>query len=110
MPIVHKITQFYKNIYSLGNKISKRDKFGIYLKIENICIDLIIISIDTAFNQRENKKPLLYELRIKVETLKQLIRLMKELKIIEDNPYITLEGQLQEISRMASGWIKYLET
>ncbi len=80
------------------------------MKVENICLDSIIISIDAAFNQRENKSVLLYELRIKIETLKQLIRIMKELKIIEDNQYIGLEGKLQEISRMTSGWIKYLET
>lgn len=100
----------YKNIYVLGNKISKRDKFGIYLKVENINIDLITIAINAAFNQKDKKKPLLHELRIKIETLKQLIRTMKELKIIEDKPYIVLETQLQEISRMATGWIKYVET
>lgn len=97
-------------MYGLGSKISKRDKFGIYLKVENICLDLVTISIDAALNQRDRKKPLLYELRIKIETLKQLIRAMNELKIIEDRPYIVLEAQLQEISKMATGWIKYLET
>lgn len=35
---------------------------------------------------------------------------MHELKIIEDRPYIVLEAQLQEISKMATGWIKYLQT
>lgn len=94
----------------MGNKISKRDKFGIYLRIENISIDLITISIDAALSQKDKKKPLLYELRVKIETLKQLIRAMNELKIIEDGPYIALEAQLQEISKMAAGWIKYLET
>ena len=94
----------------MGNKISKRDKFGIYLKVENICLDMITISIDAALNQKEMKRLLLYKLRIKIETLKQLIRTMNELKIIEDKPYIVLEAQLQEISKMAVGWIKYLET
>jgi len=94
----------------LGSKISKRDKFGIYLKVENICLDLITISIDAALNQKEEKKHLLHELRIRIETLKQLIRAMNELKIIEERPYIVLEAQLQEISKMATGWIKYLET
>ena len=110
MPIVHKITRFYKDVYALGNKISKRDKFGIYLKVENICLDIITISIDAALNQKDRKKPLLYTLHIKIETMKQLIRAMNELKIIEDNPYIVLEAQLQEISRMTTGWMKYLET
>jgi hypothetical protein len=110
VPIVHKVTQFYKNIYILGSKVSKRDKFGIYLKIENIAIDLIVMSIDAAFNQKENKKVILYKLRIKIETLKQLIRATNELKIVETPTYILLEEQLQEISRMTNGWIKYLDT
>lgn len=94
----------------MGNKISKRDKFGIYLKVENITLDLITISIDAALNQKDKKKQLLYELRVKIETLKQLIRAMNDLKIIDDRPYIVLEAQLQEISKMATGWMKYLET
>ena len=110
MPIVHKITKFYKDLYILGGKISKRDKFGIYLKVENISVDLITIAIDAALNQRDSKKPLLHKLRIKIETLKQLIRAMNELRIVEDRSYIILETQLQEISRMAAGWIKYIET
>lgn len=110
MPIVHKITKLYKDVYGLGSKISKRNKFGIYLKVENICLDLISISIDAALNQKDAKRPLLHQLRIKIETLKQLIRAMNELKMIENKAYIVLETQLQEISRMAAGWIKYVET
>lgn len=88
----------------------KRDKFGIYLKVENIILDTITISIDAALNQKDKKKPLLYELRIKIETLKQLVRTMNDLKIIEDRAYLILQTQLQEISKMATGWMKYLET
>jgi hypothetical protein len=110
VPIVHKITKLYKDVYGLGSKISKRNKFGIYLKVENICLDLISISIDAALNQKDAKRPLLHQLRIKIETLKQLIRAMNELKMIENKAYIVLETQLQEISRMAAGWIKYVET
>jgi hypothetical protein len=75
-----------------------------------LCIDILTIAIDAALTQREKKKALLHELRVKIETLKQLIRLMNDLGIIETKIYIFLEAQLQEISKMASGWIKYLET
>lgn len=75
-----------------------------------MCIDILTIAIDAALTQREKKKALLHELRVKIETLKQLIRLMNDLGIIETKIYIFLEAQLQEISKMASGWIKYLET
>lgn len=97
-------------MYTLGNKVPKRDKFGIFLKVENIILDTITISIDAALNRKDKKKLLLYELRIKIETLKQLVRAMNDLKIIEDRAYLILQTQLQEISKMATGWMKYLET
>ena len=34
---------------------------------------------------------------------------MDELKIIHNEKYIELEADLQEISKMTNGWIKYLE-
>ena len=56
----------------------------------------------------EEKVPLLQNARIKIENLKHLIRICHELKIIEDNQYIFIEHSLQEISKMAFGWLKYL--
>ncbi len=41
--------------------------------------------------------------------LKQLIRLEMELKIIDDKIYILWQENLQEISRMTTGWIKFLQ-
>ncbi len=48
------------------------------------------------------------KLRVKIETLKQLVRLQNELTIISDKTYLALQNQLQEISKMATGWQKYL--
>lgn len=73
-------------------------------------LDAVTISIEAALKQKEAKKPLLYTLRIKIETLKQLIRAMNDLKIIEDTAYLVLQAKLQEISKMATGWMRYLET
>ena len=47
--------------------------------------------------------------RIKIEVLKRLIRIAHELSIIDRKKYIILESDLQEISKMTNGWIKYLK-
>jgi hypothetical protein len=44
-----------------------------------------------------------------IETLKQLVRLTSDLEIIDMKKYLTLESELQEISKMTNGWIKYLQ-
>lgn len=106
--MIHKVCEFYKKVYLLNSKIPKRDKFGIYLKIENVCLKLATLIITAAFETRIAKIPILSSARIQIELLKRLIRITNELNIIPRNKYLDLESDLQEISRMTNGWIKYL--
>jgi len=107
----HKISEFYKKVYLLGSQIpNKRDRFGIYLKAETTCLDLLTLLIGAAFENRNSKSALLSSARIKTETLKRLFRIMEELKVILHEKYIELESDLQEISKMVNGWIRYLNT
>jgi len=105
---MHKICEFYKKVYLFSQKIPKRDRFGIYLKAENICLEIMTLTITAAFEIKINKFPILHSARIKIEVLKRLFRIAHELKIIEDKKYLELELDLQEISKMTNGWIKYL--
>jgi len=102
------VCKFYKKAYLLKSKISKRDQFGIYLKIENTCLELMAQITQATFEVRPNKLPILNKARINIELLKQLFRIIHDLNIIPDFRYIEFESDLQEISRMTNGWIKYL--
>jgi len=93
----------------LSPKIPKKDRFGIYLKIENVCLEIVSLTISAAFESKNNKLPILNSTRIRIELLKRLIRIIRELNIIENKKYIDLELDLQEISKMTAGWIKYLK-
>ena len=106
--MVHRIYEFYKKIYLISPKIPKKDRFGIYLKIENICLEIINLIINASLEMKSNKLPILNSARIKIEVLKRLVRIAYELKIIENKKYLRLELDLQEISKMTNGWIKYL--
>ncbi len=108
IPLIHKICELYKKIYLIGNKISKRNKLGIFLRIENITIEITQLIIQAALESKADKLPLLIRARTKIELLKQLIRITSDLNIIQQNKYIDLELDLQEISKMVNGWIKYL--
>ena len=106
---MHKVCEFYKKIYLLSSKIPKKDRFGIYLKIENICIDVVNLTIEASLEIKNNKLPKLNCARTEIEILKRLVRIIYELNLITNNQYIELESNLQEISKMTSGWIKYLK-
>jgi len=98
----------HKNLYVLGNNLSKKDKLGIHAQIEKTCLEILILVIDAAYKTRSLKKPVLEVARIKIEVLKQLVRSVHELNIYGEKIYLDLQSQLQEISKMTNGWIKFV--
>lgn len=78
-----------------------------YLKIENTCLEIISLIITASLGIRNSKITFLTSARIKIEVLKRLLRIAYEINMI-NNKYIELELDLQEISKMTNGWIKYL--
>ena len=107
--MIHKISEFYKKFYLIGPKIGKRDRHGIYLKIEMQILDVLELVIEASFAIRNTKLTYLFSARIKIEIMKRLVRLSSELDIIKSEKYIELESDLQEISKMTNGWIRYLQ-
>jgi hypothetical protein len=55
---------------------------------------------------KTEKLPILQKASIKLDVLKVLIRLCKDLKVLDNKKYLILESQIQEIGRMLGGWIK----
>lgn len=106
--LVHRVSEFYRQIYFLSGRIDKRNKFGIWLKIENSCLETLRLIIKASFTNKQNKLPLLDSARTEIEVLKRLLTITQEIKIIQIKNYLQLESDLQEISKMTNGWIKYL--
>jgi len=53
--------------------------------------------------------PILENASKKLNTLKILIRLLKEIKAIDIKKYVILENFCQEIGKMLGGWIKFIK-
>jgi len=107
-PIVDHIRVLYKELYALGNRIPKRDKLGLHQHIEKLCIELLYLGIEASLSTKQEKLSLVRKMRIQTETLKYLVRVSSENKIIKENQYILLEEQLAEISKEALGWERYV--
>jgi len=67
------------------------------------------LSLEATFTKSQNKSFILDKLQIKIEIIKRLARLGWNLKIIEQAKYLELETRLQTISKMTTGWLKYLD-
>lgn len=77
------------------------------LKIEELILEIFQFSIEAALSPPRDKPVILQKLRIKIEMLKRLFRLMTDINIVLPKKYFQLEETLQEISKMATGWQKY---
>ncbi|MBI5221935.1 MAG: four helix bundle protein [Candidatus Magasanikbacteria bacterium] len=107
--VVHKIAELYKTIYLNSKKLNKGDKLGIRAKTEQICSNCLRLSIEAALLCKDEKMPIVKKLKNQIELLKQFARLEMELKIIDEKVYISWQTSLQEISKMANGWLIYLQ-
>ena len=107
MPIIHKIGEFYKNFYKLKKNIDKINRYGIYKQIEELILIVYEISIEASLSSKNQKVQILQKLRIKIEVIKKLVRLINEINVIDLKKYLNLEKDLIEISKMATSWQKY---
>lgn len=73
-------------------------------------LEVLTLLIEAGLSSKINKLPILERTRIKIETIKQLVRLGNEVKIIDDEIYLIHQERLQEISKMLNGWIRYIQT
>lgn len=106
---MHTIGRLYLELYRLGTRVSKRDRYGIHRTIEEECLAVLRLAIGAALEKRGAKAALVRSLSVETEVLKYLVRSAHETYSIELSAYIALQKRLQEISRGATGWLKYLE-
>lgn len=73
-----------------------------------MCLDCLALSTEAALSPKSEKQHILKSLRVEIDVIKRLTRTSYELGVINIKSYIAIEKLLQEISRMATGWIKYI--
>lgn len=106
IPVFTKTYDLYKTFYGYLATFPKKERYTLGQKCELLLLDLLERIILASSLSKEEKLPILKTASLKLDVLKVLFRLGKDLKIIESKKYLILEGFLQEIGRMLGGWIK----
>jgi len=108
IPILKRTVDLYKTYYGYAELFPKKDKYALGIKCEQYLIDIIELLLEASYLPKETKRPLLLKASTKFEMLKVFIRLLQELKIIDQKKYVVLQSAIQEIGRMFGGWLKKL--
>jgi len=93
----------------MGKRVPKRDRFGLFAQAEQEVLLAFKLSIKAALLPAGEKQPIIKDVRISIDTAKRLVRLCQELGIIEEKMYFSIQEKLIEASKMAAGWLVYME-
>lgn len=106
VPIFHKIYDLYKLIHSYHGRIPKAERYTLWQQCEQTTLSILKTLMDTSNCFGEERARYLYKLSSRLDLLKALIRLAKEIHCLNDKQHLAIQTLLQEIGRMAGGWIK----
>lgn len=106
IPIFKKSYDLYKTFYSYRNLIPKQDRYTIWQRCESLILDILEGILSVSQIQKAEKLSTLEKTSIKINLLRVFIRLMKEVKTIDNKKYTAIETIIDEIGRMLGGWIK----
>ena len=108
MPILHKLTEFYKTFYLYLASFPQKDKYALGAKCEGYIISTLELLLAAEYASKNQRLQLIQQASVKFDMLKSFIRIAKELKILDQKKYIRLEAELQEIGRQLGGWQRSL--
>jgi len=69
-------------------------------------LDVIEAIFTASHTSKEAKLKVLEKASLKLNLLRVLVRMSKEIKVIDNKKYIFLQKDIDEIGRMLGGWIK----
>lgn len=106
IPIFKRIYEFYKLLYSFRNNIKRQDRFTLWQKTENLTLEVIENILLAGSLTKSAKLPILEKASLNLNTLRVFIRLSKEVMLLDNQKYLILQENIDEIGRMLGGWIK----
>ncbi len=71
-------------------------------------INTLELLLEAGCASKNEKLNLIRKANVKFDTLKLIIRLLKDLDIIDNKKYLELQRQIQEIGKMIGGWQRSL--
>ena len=107
--ILQRIKEAYLIWMNIIPHIQRGARHTIGARIENKFLDLLELAYVTYFTQREKKAEKISECVLLLDTLKFLISVAWETKLISARQFKEVALKLEEVGRMFGGWKNNLE-
>ncbi len=108
---VDAITKLYDFILWIIPKLEKyprSQKFLLADRIENLMLDILELLIDAAYSKKKGEA--LRSANLKLEKLRYLIRLSRDMKLLSIKGYEYSSRYIDGIGNSIGGWLKYTKS
>jgi len=108
-PILKKTVDLYREFYEYLKTFPKKDQYLLGKRCEEhilVFMELLLLAVGL---QKDKKLNVLEKANSKFDVLKVLFRMARELKMLDNKKYLSLESKAQEMGRMLGGWIRSLQ-
>jgi hypothetical protein len=89
--------------------IPKSQRFTFGQRLDNTTLDGLMLVVRAIYTSGARKRECLTELNLLLEQLRVLWRLVHERRWISQQQALFVNGRIDEIGRMAGGWLKQQE-
>lgn len=107
-PIIQKTTDLYKEFYGYLKLFPKQDRYLIGKRCEDLILDFMEEIYRAVASSKEERLLVLANANVKFEVLKFLLRSCRELRLIDNKKYISLESKIIELGKQLGGWMRSL--
>ena len=104
--VVTKTYDFALWLFPKVETFRRSHRFTIGDRLADTSLDLLMALVQAAYSQ--DKDELLHEASLKANSLRYLLRLSKDLRLINIDSYEHSAERLEEIGRMIGGWQRSL--
>ena len=88
----------------------KTKRYTLGQKLDSLSLEIFELIFKISLYPKEQKIEILINISSKIDLLKILLRLAHDNKSLSTKSYLSLQESLQEIGKMAGGWLRYFKS
>lgn len=106
LPIINKTYESYKAVVDINNTMQRRWRYSLGLSLENSVLECLSYLIMAKNAPKTLKAAYLIKASSMLEVAVLKLRLVLELKFVNETKIFQTQSILAEIGRMLGGWLK----
>lgn len=104
LPVFKASYDLLLEIFRFTANFTREYKYTVGEKLKNHMLDLI--SLVYKANSARSKSDIIQQAREQIEMIRLLIRVMKDMQQVSLNSFVTINKQIENVSKQLTGWQK----